>query len=567
MKRFVLGAVLGAIAALLSAVGHGGEASRTMAIDLSPGTSKVIGFDAEVGAAFIADPATADVNVLDSRTLFVLGIAPGITSLKVHDANGELLAAYAVRVNAQTEYANTVIERVVGDAGDVRVESVGNALFVSGSTKSPAQAELLLRGIRAVSGAPVVDALTTATPPQVNLDVMISEVSRNVTRELGIDWSIDLNPFEIPLRTWATGTGLRLGSGALQLDNVYDQVVRWVDDETGEVIFQNDVSELGVVMPYPRGSEGGVVLSHTKEINSSKYRATAFIEALAQNGLVTVHARPSLTTVSGEPAEFFSGLEVPVPTLNDRGVVATEYHQTGVSLSFTPTVLDERSDFVDSAASHPRDRRWRRDHRRRGGAEHQRTLGVDHRRTRQRRIDRHRGALSSQYHGHRQRHSGAEGHPGLGGVVPHGEGNRSIRRTHHRGHGTDRRGRAGFLRGIGPGSIRFCPATGKRILLLRSVPMTEKRSKSTCRHAVRQLLLAGSAMLLASCTVAVSKLAPDPPNGEYLSLVQEVMAESANLAEPSDSPRAEQAVKAVAAWRGASESEGETIPGLPAPSP
>lgn len=337
MKRFVLGA----IAALLSAVGHGGEASRTMAIDLSPGTSKVIGFDAEVGAAFIADPATADVNVLDSRTLFVLGIAPGITSLKVHDANGELLAAYAVRVNAQTEYANTVIERVVGDAGDVRVESVGNALFVSGSTKSPAQAELLLRGIRAVSGAPVVDALTTATPPQVNLDVMISEVSRNVTRELGIDWSIDLNPFEIPLRTWATGTGLRLGSGALQLDNVYNQVVRWVDDETGEVIFQNDVSELGVVMPYPRGSEGGVVLSHTKEINSSKYRATAFIEALAQNGLVTVHARPSLTTVSGEPAEFFSGLEVPVPTLNDRGVVATEYHQTGVSLSFTPTVLDE----------------------------------------------------------------------------------------------------------------------------------------------------------------------------------------------------------------------------------
>ena len=97
--------------------------------------------------------------------------------------------------------------------------------------------------------------------------------------------------------------------------------------------------------------------------------------------------------------------------------------------------------------------------------------------------------------------------------------------------------------------------------------MIEKKSKSTCRHAVRQLLLAGSAMLLASCTVAVSQLAPDPPNGEYLSLVQEVMAESAKLAEPSDSPRAEQAVKAVAAWRGASESVGETIPGLPAPSP
>lgn len=336
MRRFVLGAA----AALLAAAGHGAAAPRTLAVDLSPGTSEVIGFDADIGAAFIADPATADVNVLDNRNLFVLGIANGVTSLKVHAADGGLLAAYAVRVSAQTEHARTVVDRVVGAAGDIRVESVGNALFVSGSAKSPAQAERLLRGIRAVSGATVVDALTTATPPQVNLDVMISEVSRNVTRELGIDWSIDLNPFHNPLRTWATGTGLRLGSGALQLANIYEQVVGFVDDETGEVLFTNEVEELGIVTP-PRGSEGGIVLSHTKEINSSKYRATAFIEALAQNGLVTVHARPSLTTVSGEPAEFFSGLEVPVPTIGDGGVVGTEYRQTGVSLSFTPTVLDE----------------------------------------------------------------------------------------------------------------------------------------------------------------------------------------------------------------------------------
>lgn len=336
MKRWIL-----VPAALLAVAGHGAETSRTKAIDLSPGTSEVIGFDADVGAAFIADPATADVNVLDSRNLFVLGIAPGITSLKVHGTNGELLGAYAVRVNAQTAHANTVVDRVVGDAGDVRVESVGNALFVSGSVKSPAQAELLLRGIAAVSGAPVVDALTTRTPPQVNLDVTISEVSRDVTRELGIDWSIDLNPFEIPLRTWATGTGLRLGSGALQLANIYEHVVNWVDEESGEPVFANEVNELGIAMPFPRDAEGGVVLSHSKEFNSSKYRATAFIDALAQNGLVTVHARPSLTTVSGEPAQFFSGLEVPVPTISDRGVVATEYRDTGVSLSFTPTVLDE----------------------------------------------------------------------------------------------------------------------------------------------------------------------------------------------------------------------------------
>ena len=324
---------------------------RTNTIDLSPGTSEVLEFTADVGAAFIANPETADVNVLDSRNLFVLGNAPGITSLKVHDADGNLLGAYAIRVNAQTEYAKTVLDRVVGDGGDIRVESVGNALFVSGTAKSPAQAELVLRGIRAVSGSPVVDALTLKAPAQVNLDVLISEVSRNVTQELGIDWSVDLNPFLNPLRTWVTGTGFRLGSGALQLANVYEQVVSFVDDETGETVFANEVNELGIQMPFPRGSEGGIVLAHTKEVNSSKYRATAFLEALAQNGLVVVHARPSLTTVSGQPADFFSGLEVPVPTISERGLVGTEYRQTGVSLTFTPTVLD---DDQISLAVHPR---------------------------------------------------------------------------------------------------------------------------------------------------------------------------------------------------------------------
>ncbi|MCY4122136.1 MAG: type II and III secretion system protein, partial [Acidobacteria bacterium] len=34
-------------------------------------------------------------------------------------------------------------------------------------------------------------------------------------------------------------------------------------------------------------------------------------------------------------------LEIPVPTVTDLGNVGTEYRQTGVSLEFTPTVLDE----------------------------------------------------------------------------------------------------------------------------------------------------------------------------------------------------------------------------------
>ena len=334
-------------------------------IDLAPGTSKTLAFPGEIGTAFIANPETADVEILDSRRVFVLGRAYGVTSLKVHDTDGALLGAYAVRVQVQSDYARTVAARLAGETGSIEVESVGGALFVTGTASSPLQAERVLRGVRAVSGEiPVIDALALQTPAQVNLEVLISEVSRNVTQQLGIDWSIDLNPFEYPLRTWMTGAGVRLATGALGVDDVLVQNVQFFPvpvpvldamgipmlDAMGKPVleavgsepqFVNQVRELAVVQPVvPRGGDGSLVLSHTKVVNSSRYRASAFLEALAESGLAVVHARPNLTAVSGQSAEFFSGLEIPVPTITDRGTIGTEYRETGVSLTFTPTVLD-----------------------------------------------------------------------------------------------------------------------------------------------------------------------------------------------------------------------------------
>ena len=313
-------------------------------IELSPGASRTLRFDVDVGTALVANPETADVQVLDARSLFVLGRVPGITSLKVHDHAGASLGAWTLRVSAEPGFARLVAGRLAGAGGDVQVDAVGGALVVTGTADNPAQAERVLRGVRAVAGdMPVIDALALSMPAQVNLEVLISEVSSTVTEEFGIDWSIDLNPFEIPLRTWVTGTGLRLGSGAFRIEPALNQTVEFgalLPDGTVQTQFVNEVEELAVLPAASRGGDGGIVLAHAKEVNSGKYRASAFMDALADNGLAVVHARPNLTTVSGESAEFFSGLEIPIPSISGQGVISTEYRQTGVSLTFTPTVLD-----------------------------------------------------------------------------------------------------------------------------------------------------------------------------------------------------------------------------------
>ena len=321
-----------------------GESTAT-AIELSPGSSTTLSFETDVATASVADAETADVQVLDARQLFVLGRAPGITSLVVYDGDGRSIGEYTVRVHAEPGFARAVVGRMTGDGEAFEVEALGDALLVVGEAESPAQAERVLRGIRAVSGdTPVVDAISLASPAQVNLEVLISEVSRTVTDQLGIDWSLDLNPFIDPLRTWVTGTGLLLGSGAFSMGPNRQQTIDFIpvlpDGTPAEgPQFTNEVNEMTVAPPAFRGGEGGIVLSHMKEVNSGKYRASTFLDTLAENGLAFVHARPNLTAVSGQPATFFSGLEIPVPAVSGQGVISTEYRQTGVSLTFTPTVI------------------------------------------------------------------------------------------------------------------------------------------------------------------------------------------------------------------------------------
>jgi pilus assembly protein CpaC len=66
----------------------------------------------------------------------------------------------------------------------------------------------------------------------------------------------------------------------------------------------------------------------------------AVIDALDQNGLVTILAEPNLTAMSGETASFLAGGEFPIIIPGGTlGQTTVEFKQYGVSLAFTPVVL------------------------------------------------------------------------------------------------------------------------------------------------------------------------------------------------------------------------------------
>jgi pilus assembly protein CpaC len=70
---------------------------------------------------------------------------------------------------------------------------------------------------------------------------------------------------------------------------------------------------------------------------------TGIIDALQQDGLVKVLAKPTLIAMSGQRARFLAGGEFPVPVPEGLGTTAIEYKRFGVELDFKPVVLsDER---------------------------------------------------------------------------------------------------------------------------------------------------------------------------------------------------------------------------------
>lgn len=264
------------------------------------GTGGVVTLPSPAANVFVADPKVAEVRPASATTLFIFGVGAGRTTVAAIDANGASIAEYDVYVRpaayASTE-AEAAIARVLPGAR-IRVTPQSKGLLVSGQVANAGEAARALsiaKGFLA-EGQQIEDQLTVNASIQVTLRVRIAEVSRSVTRNLGIDWQALGNIGSI-----ANLTALNLSFGGASL----------------------------VCGPGPQSvlCQGG--------------NFSALIDALAQDNLARVLAEPNLTVMSGQTASFLAGGEFPIPVGQQNGTITIEFKKFGVSLSFLPTVLSD----------------------------------------------------------------------------------------------------------------------------------------------------------------------------------------------------------------------------------
>lgn len=256
------------------------------------GSGQLIRLDEDLTSVFVANPQVADVEVKSPRLLYLTGVGVGETTLFAVDEGDRVLMSSRVKVTHNLAALQQGLARVA-PGRRVTASTVDTSLVLTGEVANAQQALDVAQVAEQFVDDPakVVNRVSVAAPTQVNLQVRIAEVSRDIDRQLGIKW----NQFSV------NAGGLTIG-----------------------LVGGSSVS----------GGYGGSVSG-----SRGSFNVDIMLQALSEEGLVSILAQPNLTARSGQPANFLAGGEFPYQTTSDNGT-NIQFKNYGVGLNFTPTVTD-----------------------------------------------------------------------------------------------------------------------------------------------------------------------------------------------------------------------------------
>ena len=293
----------------------------TRTLQLGVGKSIIVDLPADANEIYVADPKIANAIVRSARRLYVTGIANGDTTIFAMTKDGRQLAAIQISVGRDISKLVALFAAAIPN-NDIHVQTVSGSIVLTGSIANAREAQMAVDiaggfindAVTAVSTGSVtaftspqykvINSLTIRGLDQVSVHVLVSEVRRDVAKQLGVDLSgaVGGNRFS------ASGHSSNTSNFPLNgIQNASQAALSWF--------------------------AGGSSLTST-------------IQAFEQQGVARTLAEPTVTAISGETAKFLAGGTVPVEqsyAIDPSGVRTVHYIQTpyGVTLNFTPVVLSE----------------------------------------------------------------------------------------------------------------------------------------------------------------------------------------------------------------------------------
>jgi len=273
-------------------------------------------FERKIGEIFIPNSDIADIEMLSDRSLYLSGLKEGVTSLVIHDKEGKVLGDYVIRVTYPLRDIKGAIAKIFPDL-ELDLVSIDNNLILKGDVESPEMAQDVLNIVeRFIDKGKIINKMTIETATQVLLKVKIAEVTRDITKSIGVDW-----------RTLSAPGG---GSAGL--------IGMAVGNSTSLPEFSSDVAKDVLDNTLTVNTDGGKWI-----VAAGVNNLAALIDAAAKEAFATILAEPNLVALSGQSATFKSGGEYgyTVNQGDSSSNKTTEFKNWGTSLEFTPVVLSE----------------------------------------------------------------------------------------------------------------------------------------------------------------------------------------------------------------------------------
>ncbi|SFR77984.1 pilus assembly protein CpaC [Marinobacter daqiaonensis] len=312
------------------------DPTSPVSVEVPLNKSRLMGFPNAVKIVSVGNPDIADVVVVRSRQIYVLGKTLGSTNVLLWDKDENLQGTLNVKVTHDLENLKANLHALL-PGERIGVRSANETLVLTGEVTSAARADAAMRVASSFAGAgreqgqsPILNLMQIGGAQQVMLDVKVAEVSRSLVKRLDIQFDV-LN---------IAGSSVKLGAvngGASFPDAVFDDSVL----EGGRLPVFGGQTPIGPVVdefaPNMRSIEDtGIFASFA----GSDYLVNAVLDAAKREGVAKILAEPNLTTLTGEEARFLAGGEFPIPVPQGDGQVTVEQQEFGVSLGFLPVVLD-----------------------------------------------------------------------------------------------------------------------------------------------------------------------------------------------------------------------------------
>ncbi len=272
-------------------------ANPNQRLEMIVNSSRIFTLDEKIPKAQVNNPDLIRLTPLSPNKIQVSALKPGVTQVNLWAEDGTIFTVDVIVIGDGREL-QMLLESEFPNAS-LKVRPLASSVVLSGFVDRPDAINRIVQ--MAEDYYPkVINNITVGGVQQVMLKVKVYEVSRTKLRTMGFDWAA------------VAGN---------------DYVVQSVS---------------GIISSVAQGgasvaTAGAETVTFGVIGNNSSF--FGFVEALRQNNLAKLLSEPTINAMSGRPASFLSGGEVPIQVASGLGTTSIEFKEFGTRVDVVPIVL------------------------------------------------------------------------------------------------------------------------------------------------------------------------------------------------------------------------------------